>query len=105
MAHWARRLIAGALVMAAVVLVPGVAAGDPAPRRTGAVRADGTVVDGTWKVTHVGPGVYRIAGAHVDVTRWDAATDVAILPIGRAVEIRFGNDADRVDSGFSFVAD
>lgn len=105
MGHWARRLLAGALVVTAVILIPGVAASDPVPARTGAAAADGTVTDGAWQVEHVSLGVYRIVGSHVDVTRWDAATDVTILPIGGGVvEVRFGDDAHRVDSGFSFVA-
>ena len=104
MAPWARRLIAGALVTAVVVLVPGVAASDPVAPRTGLVAADGTVVDGAWQVEHVSTGVYRITGRGIDITRWDAATDVTMLPAGAEVEIRFGDGASRVDTGFSFIA-
>jgi len=107
-----RSLVLGAVVVVAVLWSTAAAASQPAHPGVvrGAVDASGapTAPAGPWHVDHTAPGTYRVRladdGASLEVRRWDAVADVAVLPLGRGVnEVRFDVDGEPVDSAFAFV--
>ncbi len=105
----------GAVAVSALTLVgsPGATSAPrrPGPLATGAVTLTGLPegrADG-WRVTHPDVGRYVLelpAGTgDVDVTSWDAVSDVTVAPHGDGVfDVIFGRGSQRLDTRFRFVA-
>lgn len=112
-----RRIVAVAAGMvilgaAGVALSPGASsAAPPVPLVVvrGAVSAQGAPeTPGGWRVRHATRGRYELdlgrGWPDVEVTGWDAPTDVTVVPLGRGrVAVLFG-EAQRVDTHFTFTA-
>lgn len=97
---------------AGVALSPGASsAAPPAPVVVvnGAVAARGVPeTAGPWTVGHLARGSYQLdlgdGWPDVEVTGWDAPTDVVVVPLGRGrVAVRFGGGAP-IDTRFRFTA-
>lgn len=102
----------GIFAAAAVALLPGASsAAPPVPVVVlgGAVAAHGAPeTSGPWTVGHPARGSYQLdlgdGWPDVEVTGWDAPTDVVVIPLGRGrVAVRFGGPTP-VDTRFTFTA-
>lgn len=109
--HLVFGLVALGAATAGVAQAGGAASG---PERTAVVRGDVSAAGALsapagWRAVHVDTGRYRLAGpageADVDVSMWNAAADVTIVPLGGGdTEVRFQQGGLPLDTDFTFVA-
>jgi hypothetical protein len=104
-------VLSAALSVAVIFAEPGASSAGSSSVVHGAVASDGAVrgeADG-WRVQRLEPGVYRLefdgGDVRVEVERWDAIADAAVVPLSAGTDlIRFRDPAGALDTSFSFTA-